>query len=162
MLCAGNPGASCDNVAREIITHVDNQMCMDMPARVCRNVTHWGTKKECNPVEVERYPDFFLDIMTFKSVLVSCLQLAQQGKATILPFLLNVLILGVELLIKLLILQFWKKFAETRPSNFVKMFHETLSSQFQEKLSSKNALQSLRFDALQSKSRFQKDNVTLN
>ena len=55
MFCAGNPTLACDNIARELHSTVDNKMCMDMPSRVCRNVTHWETKKECNPVEVERY-----------------------------------------------------------------------------------------------------------
>ena len=121
-----------------------------------------GQRRNATPWKLKGIQTFFLDIMTFKSVLVSFFSWHSKEKQQYFLFLLNVLILGVELLIKLLILQFWKKFAETRPSNFVKMFHETLSSQFQEKLSSKNALQSLRFDALQSKSRFQKDNVTLN
>ena len=54
MVCAAQPGLRCDNKAREIITEVIEETCMDMPVRVCRNVTHYGTKQECNNVEVER------------------------------------------------------------------------------------------------------------
>ena len=54
VVCAAQPGLSCDNKAREIITDVTEDSCMDIPMRVCRNVTHYGTKNECNNVEVER------------------------------------------------------------------------------------------------------------
>ena len=54
MVCGAQPGLSCDNKAREIITEVAEETCMDMPVRVCRNVTHYGTRQECNNVEVER------------------------------------------------------------------------------------------------------------
>ena len=54
MVCPGQPGLKCDNKAREIITEQAEEMCMDMPVRVCRNVTTYGTKNECNNVEVER------------------------------------------------------------------------------------------------------------
>ena len=54
MVCPGQPGLRCDNKAREIITEVAEETCMDMPVRVCRNVTTYGTKTECNNVEVER------------------------------------------------------------------------------------------------------------
>ena len=54
VVCAAQPGLSCDNKAREIITEVTEDSCMDIPMRVCRNVTHYGTKNECNNVEVER------------------------------------------------------------------------------------------------------------
>ena len=54
MVCGAQPGLSCDNKAREIITEVEEETCMDMPVRVCRNVTHYGTRQECSNVEVER------------------------------------------------------------------------------------------------------------
>ena len=54
MYCAGNPSLTCDNVAREVHSKMPSTMCMDMPSRVCRNITHWETKQECDTVRVER------------------------------------------------------------------------------------------------------------
>ena len=50
-----------------------------------------GQRRNATPWKLKGIQTFFLDIMTFKSVLVSCLQLAQQGKATILPFFIKCL-----------------------------------------------------------------------
>ena len=54
MFCAGSPGLACDNVAREVTTQVTVDTCLDMPMRVCRNVTHWDTREECHEAEVTR------------------------------------------------------------------------------------------------------------
>merc|ERR1711923_271203 len=54
MFCAGSPGLACDNVAREVTTQVTVDTCLDMPMRVCRNVTHWDTREECHEAEVRR------------------------------------------------------------------------------------------------------------
>ena len=54
MFCAGSPGLACDNVAREVTTQVTVDTCLDMPMRVCRNVTHWDTREECHDAEVTR------------------------------------------------------------------------------------------------------------
>ena len=53
MLCAGDPSLSCDNVARELRDDVSVERCREVDRVVCRNVTHWGVKKECHNVQVK-------------------------------------------------------------------------------------------------------------
>ena len=54
LLCAGNTSLSCSNVARELHDNINVESCQEVDRVVCRNVTHWGVKKQCHSVEVER------------------------------------------------------------------------------------------------------------